>query len=142
MDIDRFKDVNDLLGHYAGDTVLRDFGHTLYSIGRIGDITGRIGGDELMLFLDDVESVDQVDSFCSDLCKKARKSYSHKAGNSLTISTSIGALLFNQPYPFKELYQAADKLLYKAKKNGRNDYVLSSITRTKISNNPHRFWTV
>lgn len=78
MDIDRFEDVNDLLGHYAGDTVLRDFGHTLYSIGRIGDITGRIGGDEFMLFLDDVESVDQVDSFCSDLCKKSQKSYSSR----------------------------------------------------------------
>lgn len=122
IDIDRFKEVNDRLGHYTGDIVLQDFAHILeVHVGRF-DVAGRLGGDEFIFYLGTVHSAEQVERLCGELLQEAALEYTGDGGDRLTISISIGAALTGQSCTFAELYQAADKALYASKSKGRNCY--------------------
>lgn len=124
IDIDKFKDVNDLLGHYTGDLVLKDFAEMLSATIGNWDIAGRLGGDEFIVYMESPESLEKLESLCSKILVNAGREYIGENGDSLTITVSIGAVLINRKCTFAEIYRVADKELYESKNNGRNRYTI------------------
>lgn len=120
IDIDNFKKINDTMGHAFGDEVLRSLGKQIGVNFRVTDIIGRVGGDEFMVFLKDLQK-DEV------VLKEARKLdyfFKHfEVGEYVKYSAtaSIGAAVFPADgNDFESLYKSADQAVYKAKKRGKN----------------------
>ena len=105
LDIDNFKTVNDVLGHYTGDIVLKDFTRMLNGFNGQTDIVGRIGGDEFMYFIQSAPTLSTVEDFCDRLCQSARKTYTGEQGEKLTISTSVGGIRICDAHDFDSLYR-------------------------------------
>lgn len=101
LDIDYFKDINDKLGHQAGDRVLEQIGRILPGCFRSTDIIGRIGGDEFMVFLPDLSDRDTLNIIC-DRTENAIRQLSGSIAP-LTISCSIGAVTLNGTGDFDQL---------------------------------------
>lgn len=121
LDIDYFKEVNDNLGHAVGDQVLIEFSQTLKSQFRENDIVGRIGGDEFVAFMP-VHEAEMAEDRAEKLVTALQR---HIGGGAIHITASIGvALAESRETNFESLYKAADYALYKAKKQGRNRYVM------------------
>ncbi len=119
MDIDDFKKINDTMGHAFGDEVLRTFGHSIKSIFRSSDIIGRVGGDEFIIFL---KNLDGTEAMEKEAAKLADFFKHFKAGEYVkyAATASIGAASFPKDgRDFKTLYKAADSALYVAKKRGK-----------------------
>lgn len=125
LDIDHFKQVNDRYGHQAGDAVLRKMGHIVKSfIRRDSDFAVRYGGEEILLCLPGVTLQD-----CHSVCERVRQHIAEtviqESGHSITITVSIGIAESTDAAKLdhKELIVLADKRLYQAKNNGRNQTV-------------------
>ena len=122
LDLDRFKTINDTLGHEAGDRLLIAVAGRLSECLRAGDTVARLGGDEFALILPDIAHVDHV----SRIAEKILSSFSqpfHIGGRNLFITASMGITL----YPFDDntidgLLKNADIAMYRAKEQGRNNY--------------------
>lgn len=125
LDIDNFKDVNDSLGHAAGDELLRQVAQKIQASVRQTDTVARIGGDEFAVILERVDvSLHATIPVVLDIAEKLREEINTAysvGGNSAIASTSIGIVLFcddaDKP---DELLKQADLALYKAKEEGRN----------------------
>jgi diguanylate cyclase (GGDEF)-like protein len=120
LDIDNFKKINDTMGHAFGDEVLRSLGQQITPIFRASDIIGRIGGDELIILLKNLNS-DEI--LLKEATKVARFFHEFKAGEYVKYSAtaSIGAAIFPRDgKDFESMYKAADQALYMAKKRGKN----------------------
>ena len=74
IDLDNFKEVNDILGHAQGDKVLSETAMTILTNFKGSDIPGRVGGDEFAVFVRDIESISQADMLAAKLCEELRKS--------------------------------------------------------------------
>lgn len=123
LDIDHFKEINDQLGHSAGDTVLVEFARTLQEQFRKEDIVGRIGGDEFIAFMPSPDSA-FVEERAAKLVGALRRRIEAEAGV-LEVTASIGVALTQQgKTDFEVLYKRADYALYQAKKQGRNRFVI------------------
>ena len=120
LDLDDFKPVNDKLGHAVGDSLLREIGKRLTSSLREGDTVARFGGDEFVVMLPQVG--ERRNAF--DTAHKIRSSIEKPfelGGHSLHISVSIGLALFPEHGADEDtLLDNADKALYQAKNNGKN----------------------
>lgn len=123
MDVDNFKRVNDTYGHAAGDAVLRALGHLYYDCFRKNDIVGRIGGDEFVILMKDVdESIvkDKLDFLLKEVHKMSVNEIEDEK-----ISISVGACMAPiNGKTFMELYRKADSALYKTKKTEKNGYTI------------------
>jgi diguanylate cyclase (GGDEF)-like protein len=120
LDLDRFKVINDSLGHGAGDSLLKLVGRRLLSTTRSQDSVARAGGDEFLLLLRDVESPEAVEKLVSRWMTALSEPFRIQ-GAELHISPSIGIAR----YPIdaidgEELLARADEAMYQAKQNGRN----------------------
>ena len=120
IDIDHFKEVNDIYGHQAGDFILIIFAKELDKITRKSDVFARVGGEEFSILLNDTSI-----NIAKEIAEKIRTNIENKifAYNSkkIKITTSIGiAELSDENNSIDKLYAQADKQLYKAKANGRN----------------------
>ncbi len=122
LDLDRFKPVNDLLGHAAGDRVLNEVSSRLADCVRHGDLVARVGGDEFVLILNDAGTQDEVESLCKRLIESIE--YAIKIDEQeVFISASIGiAIAPNDAREASELLRYADIALYEAKSAGRNTW--------------------
>ncbi len=122
IDMDHFKNVNDIYGHIMGDKVLKMFGGFLKEQFREQDVIGRIGGDEFVVLLYNMGSRENMESRIEDLCKKIRKL--HIEGmEEYQFTASMGiAFAPRDGDAFMELYQKADMALYQTKKSGRDGY--------------------
>ncbi len=119
LDIDNFKNVNDTLGHAAGDEVITEFAAALRNEFRDGDIAGRIGGDEFVVFIPAV-SREWTERKGRLLVEALRYDFA-KDGKSCHITASIGAALAPRDgNTFEMLYKNADKALYETKKRGKD----------------------
>ncbi|MDL2313895.1 GGDEF domain-containing protein [Desulfovibrio sp. OttesenSCG-928-C14] len=125
IDIDHFKQINDRFGHQTGDTVLRNIGHIVKSFIRRGsDFAVRYGGDEMLLCLLGVPIQD-----CHNVCERIRQRIAEAVvkenGYDITPTVSIGVAESTAAVRLdhKELIALADKRLYQAKSNGRNQTV-------------------
>ncbi|MEG1981720.1 MAG: GGDEF domain-containing protein [Clostridia bacterium] len=124
IDIDRFKEINDVGGHAFGDYVITKIAGKIHDLFRKMDIVGRIGGDEFVVFMENVGSENGAINKADELCKKLSSSYENN-NVKLYVSVSIGISF----YPFggvtyDELYRNSDTALYLSKQNGRNKYTL------------------
>ena len=126
IDIDKFKEINDTLGHAKGDRVLAAIGNIIKESFKGKDVAGRIGGDEFMVFLRDIEIKENALLMAERLEKQTAKLIMRPEINSY-VSLSIGiAILPDHGKTFEDLYAAADKALYYVKKKGRANWKLYS----------------
>ena len=120
VDIDRFKSINDTLGHDLGDRLLQQAAKRLQEMVRAEDTVARLGGDEFVVVLEDIKSIDEI----SDLTERMRCSLLppvHLDGHALHMSASFGVSLFPDHTEDSEvLMRNADTAMYHAKSAGRN----------------------
>lgn len=122
IDADGFKDINDTFGHLFGDGVLAEMGNVLTHTFRRTDIIGRIGGDEFIVLLKNVNNIDHLHERCKSLINNMSRRY--KSGNrELSFSVSVGVALYpDHGLTITELFKHADRALYEAKSRGKNCY--------------------
>jgi diguanylate cyclase (GGDEF)-like protein/PAS domain S-box-containing protein len=122
VDLDRFKQVNDALGHRAGDSVLREVAHRLTGCVRKADTLARHGGDEFVVVFSDL----QLESDCQVVAEKILRALEapfRVDGQEFTIGASIGISLFPADATDGEaLLRNADVAMYRAKQLGANNY--------------------
>ena len=124
IDIDNFKNVNDMFGHLYGDLVLKKLAEDLKSVFRANDVVGRIGGDEFFVFLKKLYSESFIDEKAKEICRLFHRIFEEK-GISCEISSSIGIALFpKHGNTLDELYRNADTALYISKEKGKNNFTI------------------
>jgi diguanylate cyclase (GGDEF)-like protein len=122
IDLDRFKMINDTLGHHAGDTFLIEIANRLRSCVRDNDVLARLGGDEFVILLDSLKS-DDAEEVASRIISSIEKPYVIET-NTLYSNASIGIALCNNQYEnADEILRDADAAMYQAKSLGRGRYV-------------------
>lgn len=122
FDIDDFKNINDTLGHLSGDKVIRIISSKIKNLVRNTDICGRVGGDEFIILLKNVDSTDCVKQIAEKLCNSFRIELKNK-NEVLKVSGSIGISLYAEHgTTYNELLDKADTALYEAKKRGKDQF--------------------
>ncbi|MEP6502830.1 MAG: GGDEF domain-containing protein, partial [Betaproteobacteria bacterium] len=126
LDIDRFKSINDTMGHAAGDEVLKAFAKRLQQSVRSTDTVARLGGDEFVIVLEGLHSEDEAHVVARKIIASVAVPLQVE-GRSLVITTSIGIALRARvtavdPPSVDALIARADEALYAAKNAGRNTY--------------------
>ncbi len=123
MDLDKFKEVNDTLGHEAGDDLLKEVGSRLSSLVRKTDTVSRRGGDEFVLLLTEVHQVEDATSVAQKIVEAILKPFV-LGGRRRSITTSIGIALYpDDGQDIDTLLSHADDALYQVKHQGRNGYM-------------------
>lgn len=126
IDLDRFKQINDSLGHTVGDALLVKVALRLKECVRASDTVARQGGDEFTILLEGITHVDEIVHVCKRINASISQSFKID-GNEMFTSASIGVTV----YPFDDLelenlLKDADTAMYEAKNAGRNNYVFFS----------------
>ncbi|WP_159010359.1 EAL domain-containing protein [Bradyrhizobium sp. S69] len=121
LDLDRFKEVNDLFGHAAGDTVLQTVASRVTAVLGERQIMARLGGDEFAILMPGVRNPEAAGRFAETILEALRETSDKPETNS--ISTSIGIAICPDDATDREsLLSHADTALYRAKTDGRNTY--------------------
>ena len=128
IDLDRFKSVNDRLGHAAGDTVLIEVARRLQANLRSQDLLARIGGEEFLVALPDI-TFEDASSAADRLCHAVEeRPISFALANSVSVTVSIGLAISthrDRSDPIANIVDRADRALLSAKANGRNKVTIS-----------------
>lgn len=131
VDVDAFKNVNDSLGHLAGDRLLQEVAKRLEQTLREADSIGRIGGDEFLLVLEDIGSNADVSSIAEKLNRSLRAPVSI-GEQDISVSGSLGISVYPEDgLSAQELMRNADAAMYNAKEHGRDTYRFYSEQLTK-----------
>ena len=124
LDLDRFKVINDSLGHAFGDKLLVEVTKRLSSSIRPGDTLARLGGDEFVLLLEDIPNIEKAISTAERIIEDLRVSFTID-GEIVCISASVGiALITNETHSADLIMRQADLAMYAAKSNGKNRYAI------------------
>lgn len=128
IDLDKFKQVNDDLGHHVGDVVLCQVAEVLTRNLRKNDIVGRVGGDEFVVSLYGIESQQALIALGNKLIREI-SSIDQAEGKPIDIGASIGAVFVAPPlsHTLDELIDKADTLMYKAKRAGKGTLCAEAI---------------
>lgn len=128
IDIDHFKQVNDKFGHKVGDNLLVEFSSVLHQFFAHKDIVSRLGGDEFIIFMTDIEQQDitKIQEKLEELCTLMHRKVEYN-GDTQDISLSIGAVITKEDKDFNTLYMMADEMLYEVKRNGRNGFKIKDV---------------
>lgn len=127
IDVDHFKRINDLYGHDAGDQALRHLGGILRAQCRGPDLAGRLGGEEFVLLLDDVDEASGLLA-ARRLLSVVEETPLLLDTHSLSLTVSIGLCLIDAAdRDFDAMLRRADRALYRAKAEGRNRVVLAPV---------------
>lgn len=134
IDLDRFKNINDTLGHDTGDQLLVQAAERALAILRECDTLSRIGGDEFVAVLPELENrqaaAETALNLLTELCRPYRL-----AGHDLTVSGSVGIALYpDDGHTVSDLLRKADAAMYRAKEEGRNTfrYFSAEVVRTSL----------
>ena len=124
IDLDRFKVINDSLGHHIGDELLVAIAHKLRSITRPGDLASRLSGDEFVVLINDLAEVDQALQVADRLLAELRQPFTLN-DRDIFVSASIGiALSSTRHQTGADLLRDADIAMYRAKAGGKGRYAL------------------
>lgn len=130
IDLDRFKTINDTLGHAVGDRLLQKATQRLKCCVRSGDLIARWGGDEFTLLLPQISTIDDATKIAQRILDILKPAFSLE-GHQLYISSSIGIAIYPEHGEnAKTLLKNADAALYRAKAEGRNNYQIYVPTMT------------
>jgi diguanylate cyclase (GGDEF)-like protein/PAS domain S-box-containing protein len=122
LDLDRFKAINDTLGHLVGDKLLKIVASRITSVARVSDTVSRLGGDEFAIMLPYIENMDDIATIAVKLLTSVAGPCVID-GNDIEVTTSIGISVFPEDGDDSEsLIAHADAAMYQAKGNGRNNY--------------------
>jgi diguanylate cyclase len=120
IDLDRFKEVNDTLGHLIGDALIRAVGQRLARLLRSTDLVARLGGDEFAVITPDVGELGDLQTLAERIIHALRAPYAIM-GHTLTIGASIGITSITRDTgEVADIMRRADVALYRAKNEGRN----------------------
>ncbi len=129
LDLDNFKQINDIFGHAKGDFVLAEVASKIRTNFRKTDVLGRLGGDEFIILMKDVDSIDDVGISAGNLVEAIKHTY-EEGDQKVTISASVGVAIFPiHGKDFKTLYKKADAALYSVKRNTKNGYAIYTGTK-------------
>jgi diguanylate cyclase (GGDEF)-like protein/PAS domain S-box-containing protein len=124
MDLDRFKAINDTLGHGVGDALLVKVANRLLGSVRLGDTVARMGGDEFTLILDDIGSLEDVNKVARKVLQALIPTFQVQ-GHELNITGSIGVAVYpSDGTNVETLLRHADTAMYRAKDSGKNTFRL------------------
>jgi len=133
MDLDRFKLINDSLGHVMGDKVLQLVSDRILDCLRAEDTLCRFGGDEFALLLPKITSKESVSSVAEKIMKAVRKPFKHK-DHELYVSMSLGIAMYPEAGESREsLLQSADIAMYQVKNDGKDGYCFFTDTMSNGS---------
>jgi diguanylate cyclase (GGDEF)-like protein/PAS domain S-box-containing protein len=120
IDLDQFKEVNDTLGHDAGDLLLQEAGRRISACVRHSDTVARLGGDEFIIILPELHDNRNVEDVAQKAIRELEKEY-HLGDEIIHISGSIGITLYpGDASDIDSLLKNADQAMYAAKKKGRH----------------------
>jgi diguanylate cyclase len=125
-DLDLFKRINDSYGHTAGDKVLKKTGDIFRQCLRNTDFICRFGGEEFVILLAET-SLEQAKLAMEKLRQTVEESPFHFRGERVVITVSIGISAFTQGDSLEKVFERADKAVYEAKDQGRNQVVIRSV---------------
>ena len=133
LDLDRFKDINDSLGHAMGDQLLMATARMLEAILRPTDTVARLGGDEFVILLDDINDITDA-TRVADRIHAGLRNTSLLNGHELFISASIGIVVSTTGYTSPEdILRDADIAMYRAKSQGKDRYeIFDAMMRDRI----------
>lgn len=124
LDLDHFKSINDVHGHVAGDYVLKMVANTLKASSRCADMTFRFGGEEFVILLNKTDTAGA--KVTAERIRRNIESLSLHYGNTLIpVSISVGVAGLGHSEGKENLLHRADKALYQAKQNGRNQVMVA-----------------
>lgn len=122
LDLDRFKDINDSMGHSAGDDLLKQAAQRLRQVLRDYDTIARLGGDEFAVVLPDVRHATDMGSIANKVISAFKAPFT-VSGQEVFVTASIGGALYpSDAQDANQLLQHADAALYHAKGKGRNNF--------------------
>ncbi len=122
IDLDRFKPINDLYGHEAGDKVLQEIARRLQACTRKEDVVSRLGGDEFIIVLPRIQSGDDPETVAQHILEKLAQPI-RLGPLEVTVSASIGISIFKtHANDIDSLIRYADLAMYSAKQDSRNNY--------------------
>lgn len=132
LDLDGFKQINDLHGHPAGDEVLQLLGERLRGLVRESDPLGRLSGDEFLVMLQTLgASPEQAQETAArvgqQIVQALREPFILANGTPIHLSVSVGALLLRGQHPVQELLASADALMYRAKAAGKDRLIVERL---------------
>jgi diguanylate cyclase (GGDEF)-like protein/PAS domain S-box-containing protein len=140
IDLDRFKEVNDTLGHHKGDMLLVDAAQRISGCVRDSDTVARLGGDEFVVILSELDDADSIDRIAQELVDSLADPFKLGA-DEVYISASVGISLYPTDSPrLEDLLKNADQAMYSAKNAGRNrfgyftpDMQAAALTRLRLT---------
>ncbi len=133
LDLDGFKDINDSLGHDAGDQVLHEMGKRLAGVVRAGDLVARLGGDEFCMVLEQLRSEEDAATIASR-CLEVISQPMELCERTLRLRGSVGIAMFPRDGESREaILRAADTAMYAAKHGGKHRYALYSPELTEAA---------
>jgi len=136
LDLDYFKNVNDTLGHKVGDDLLEDVGSRLTTLLRKSDTVARMGGDEFMVLLPEIDEAEDTTRIAKKTLDAIRKPFvigSHK----LNVTISIGIAIYpDNAKDGENLIENADAAMYRAKEKGRDNYEFFHPSTSEITPPP------
>ncbi|SMF16628.1 sensor domain-containing diguanylate cyclase [Desulfovibrio gilichinskyi] len=127
VDLDGFKNVNDTLGHDAGDIVLKETAKRLLSCVRKVDTVARIGGDEFLIVLNEINSKEDLNKIAANIVKSIAIPFIHE-NNQVTVGASVGIAVCTAScaqHDVERLIKEADDAMYSIKKTGKNGYAFA-----------------
>ena len=127
LDLDNFKQINDSFGHLAGDYILKSIGEGLKEVCGKNAYVGRYGGDEFLILVPNIVTYNDVHKFLENLYERNSvfRRYYNDGTRDIYVTATLGSAIFPEnANSFKELFEMADKALYRGKLKGRNCYII------------------